>query len=52
MLVSMYTSKLLPSAHPNVCDICNWKLWLSVSGAFSQLMAQSGYKKNSPEQGI
>ena len=34
-----------PSTRPNMCNICNWKLWLSVGGAFSQLLAQSGYKK-------
>ena len=41
-----------PSAHPNVCDICDRKLWLSVGGAFTQLLAQSGYKRNCPGQGI
>ena len=28
-----------------LCDICIWKLWLTVGGAFSQLLAQSGIKK-------
>ena len=37
-----------PSAPPNVCDICDRKLWLSVGGAFSQLLAQSGYKRKLP----
>ena len=27
-----------PSAPPNVCDICDRKLWLSVGGAFYQLL--------------
>ena len=37
-----------PSAPPNVCDICDRKLWLSVGGAFYQLLAQSGYKRKLP----
>ena len=37
-----------PSAPPNVYDICDRKLWLSVGGAFSQLLAQSGYKRKLP----
>ena len=36
------------SAHPNMCDICDRKLWLSVGGAFSQLLARSGYKRELP----
>ena len=33
-----------PNAPPNVYDICDRMLWLSVGGAFSQLLAQSRYK--------
>ena len=37
-----------PSELPNVCYICDRKLWLSIGGAFSQLLAQSGYKRKLP----
>ena len=42
---ALYKPIRAPSAHPNVCDVCDRKLLMSVGGAFSQLLIQSGYKR-------
>ena len=44
-----------PSVPPNVYDICDRKLWLSVGDAFSHFLncwLRVGIKENCPGQGI